>query len=181
LSGRGNYCRTCLVKESLPRTVSSSLQQAQVRAQASDRVEDIEVSLGYVSPKKTKKAQSASQLLFSVSRPSNACTCSTTSFNLTVFCFCLGTGSWNRYFKTLPSLKPISSVEGSVLEHGSCFTVTLTLERTAGGSSERTRRGVLACQAKGLKDAAREVRCVVFVLVRKLSKRVWIGSGKERK
>lgn len=57
----------------------------------------------------------------------------------------------------------------------------MTLESAAGGSSERTRHGVLACRAKGLKNAASEVKCVVFVLVRKLSKGVWIGSGKERK
>jgi hypothetical protein len=91
-------------------------------------------------------------------------TCSTTSFNLTPSSFCPTTGSWNWYFKTLPSLKLISRVDGSVLERGSCLTVTLTVERAAGGRRERKRRGVLAWRAKGLKEAVRVVRWVVFIL-----------------
>jgi hypothetical protein len=49
------------------------------------------------------------------------------------------------------------------LKRGSCLTVTLTVERAGGGRRERKRRGVLAWRAKGLKEAVREVRWVVFI------------------
>ena len=43
--------------------------------------------------------------------------------------------------------------------------MTLTVERAEGGRSERNRRGVLACRAKGLNDVDTEVKCFVFILI----------------